>query len=395
MTKRRINGLAVALAVILAGCTSPKEPFRDRGVKPTEICLPNGQFGQRINPDDAFQANAPMQYTVKRGDTLWDISQRFLTLPWYWKEIWYDNPHIRNPHLIYPGDVLTIVNLNGQKRVTIGQANPEYHGSETGRYTKSGLPIHRYSLQDYNDSLYNRPITIAGSSIHSHALQNRIMKPHEIQALPFVFGGVGEYLTLTQEQEIYAKGGLNINAERVGIFRIGEPIYRLTDPHAKINKKETPPSAFEVRFIAEAMATGKDYQRDLLKLAPIEALEPIHEKDVVLPLNAYEDVNYFPKLPSPQCDRGYIVDKMNKQSLSIREFDTLITSFGRDNGAQVGDIWKISRLAPHRAINGQVVDVPPKEVGHLMIIRVYDDVSIGFVLDSTQNILVSDALVRP
>ena len=155
------------------------------------------------------------------------------------------------------------------------------------------------------------------------------------------------------------------------------------------------PKAYEVRFIGDALATGKDYQRDLLKLKPIQVIEPIHEKDVILPLNAYEDVNYFPKLPSPQCDRGFIVDKMNKESLSIREFDTLITSFGRDNGVQVGDIWKISRFAPHRSINGQVVDVPPKEVGYLMIIRVYDDVSIGFVLDSSQNILMTDVLVRP
>ena len=392
--KRRINGLAVALAVILAGCTNPKEAFLNRADKPSEICLPNGQFGTRVNPDDAFRANAPMQYVVKRGDTLWDISQRFLTLPWYWKEIWYDNPHIRNPHLIYPGDVLTIVSLNGRKHVTIGQANPEYHGSETGRYTKGGLPIHKYSLQEYNDTLFNQPITIAGSSVHAHALQNRIMKPYEIQAQPFVFGGIGDYLTLTQEQEIYAKGGLNINAERVGIFRIGNPIYNVRDPHAKPDKKAVP-KAYEVRFIGDALATGKDYQRDLLKLKPIQVIEPIHEKDVILPLNAYEDVNYFPKLPSPQCDRGFIVDKMNKESLSIREFDTLITSFGRDNGAQVGDIWKISRFAPHRSINGQVVDVPPKEVGYLMIIRVYDDVSIGFVLDSSQNILMTDALVRP
>ena len=72
--KRRINGLAVALAVILAGCTNPKEAFLNRADKPSEICLPNGQFGTRVNPDDAFRANAPMQYVVKRGDTLWDIS---------------------------------------------------------------------------------------------------------------------------------------------------------------------------------------------------------------------------------------------------------------------------------------------------------------------------------
>lgn len=398
--KRRINGLAVALAVILVGCTNPKEPFLDRGEKPSEICLPNGQFGARIDTDAAFQPDAPMRYVVQRGDTLWGISKRFLILPWYWKEIWYDNPQVRNPHLIYPGDVLTVVNLNGKKHIMIGEANPQYHGSNTGRRTKGGLPIYKYTPQAQDNDIFNQPITIAGSSIHSHALKNRIMKPHEIQALPFVFGNGSEYLTLTQQQEIFARGATFSDAEHFGIYRVGDPIFDLDKERSKsrkdrFGKDKVKPLAYEVRHIGDAMVTGKDYQRDLLKLKPLELIEPLHEQDVLLPINVYEEPNYFPKLPSPQCDRGYIVDKMNKTSLSIREFDTLITSFGRNDGAEVGDIWKIARMAPMRVIQGQTIDIPPREVGSLMIIRVYDDVSIGFVLDSTQNILETDALVRP
>lgn len=395
--KRRLNGLAMALAVILVGCTNPKEPFLNRGDKPSEICLPNGQFGTRIDTDNAFQPDAPMRYVVQRGDTLWGISKRFLILPWYWKEIWYDNPQVRNPHMIYPGDVLTVVNLNGKKHITIGEANPQYHGSNTGRYTKSGLPIYKYTPQK-SENIFNEPISIAGSTVHAHALKNRIMKPHEIQGLPFVVGNSGDYLTLTYEQEIFARGATHSNEEHFGIYRIGDPIFDLDKERRKSRSErfdKAKPLAYEVRYIGDAKVTGKDYPRDLLKLKPMELIEPLHEQDVLLPINVHEAVNYFPQLPSPQCDRGYIVDKMNKTSINIKEFDTLITSFGRNDGAQVGDIWKIARLAPMRTIQGQAIDVPPREVGHLMIIQVHDDVSVGFVLDSTQNILETDALVRP
>src|SRR5437868_15069006 len=70
-------------------------------------------------------ANAPDEYVVKPGDTLWNISKVFLRDAWYWPEIWYVNPQVQNPHLIYPGDVLKLIYVDGQPRLTVAERGGE------------------------------------------------------------------------------------------------------------------------------------------------------------------------------------------------------------------------------------------------------------------------------
>ena len=98
----------VAFALTLAlptGVATGQEGGIDRSVIP-------------VAPD------APDRYVVQKGDTLWDISAKFLTDPWYWPEIWHINPQVANPHLIYPGDELALIWVDGRPQVTIARGGP-------------------------------------------------------------------------------------------------------------------------------------------------------------------------------------------------------------------------------------------------------------------------------
>ena len=74
------------------------------------------------NPDH------PDEYVVQKGDTLWDISARFLQEPWHWPSIWQGNPQIENPHLIYPGDIISLTFKDGQPALSVNGSGMVVNG---------------------------------------------------------------------------------------------------------------------------------------------------------------------------------------------------------------------------------------------------------------------------
>ena len=148
--KARLTVSLLAVAAAAAGCSSSSSMSRD--VSPMQASASDTAMAEPAVPEDMtateaaiaraadmgadsavsegpssplINPGAPKRYVVKRGDTLWDISSMFLRDPWLWPEIWYVNAQIQNPHLIYPGDELTLAyGADGRPQIRLERGGP-------------------------------------------------------------------------------------------------------------------------------------------------------------------------------------------------------------------------------------------------------------------------------
>src|ERR1700732_1296898 len=132
-----------------------------------ESTAPEG--GVAVNP------NAPDRYVVKRGDTLWGIAKVFLRDPWYWPEIWQVNKQIQNPHLIYPGDTLRLVYIDGHPRVTLQRGTMER--GDSARV----LPRVR------SEPLESAVTTIPYATVAAFMSKPSVLSNEQIKGAPYVF----------------------------------------------------------------------------------------------------------------------------------------------------------------------------------------------------------------
>src|SRR5262245_37612159 len=138
-------------------------------------------------------SDAPDEYVVKPGDTLWDISKVFLRDPWFWPEIWYVNPQVQNPHLIYPGDVLKLVYIEGQPRVTLA-GTPEGGGGK------------RLSQQVRREPLSQAITAIPYDIVASFVGRPTLLTQDQVRSGPYIVAMRDGHVIGGSGNEVYARG---------------------------------------------------------------------------------------------------------------------------------------------------------------------------------------------
>ncbi len=335
----------------------------------------------------------PEFHVVQPGDTLWDISQMFLQSPWLWPEIWHVNEQVDNPHLIFPGDVLSLVYVDGEAKIQKSNTLP----NGTVKLTPHARQL----------TAEQAITTIPLDAILPFLTSARVLDQNELDMAPYIVGSDSERLLAAQDHKVYVRGIDDQTIDNFSFFRIGD---RYLDPQTG-------------EYLGtEAIHLGsglKILTGDPSVLRVKKSVEELRIGDRVWPTND-EQIRplYFPRSPK-NFDGGQIVSVYGGVE-QIGQFDIVVINRGERENMEVGyvlDIYQrgksiVDTIATDRRRNDdnvsvwdkvkesvtnekQTVKLPDEKAGQLMIFRTFDKVSLALVLKATRVIHTMDNVKTP
>jgi hypothetical protein len=375
----------VTLAATLAGCSlnpfsgndesatpAPVSPSSQSSIEPQRSATPaQSTYSQpvltRIDAPVPLAEGHPNEYVVQVGDTLWDIAATFLKDPWFWPEIWYVNPDIENPHLIYPGDVLGLVYIDGQPRITNVRAS-----------------TYRLSPQARVTPLSEAVTSIPYESVAAFLTSGKIVQKDEAEKLPYFLSTRGDHLVAAAGNEIYVRGlSDTVPGARLNVVHIGDP---LRDPD-------------DNRLIGyQGILVGEGVLRRVGDPATVGLTDTAREAipgDRIIPEIVDMPLNFFPKSPSTAVD-GRILAVVGGVT-QIGQYQVVVMNRGSNNGLSVGDVLTVFQAGEtvKDRFGGGKVKLPDEEAGTVMVFKTFDRISYGLVMEATTALHVLDAVRNP
>jgi len=330
------------------------------------------------------RADAPNVYIVKKGDTLWDISGKFLRSPWRWKEIWADNRHIKNPHWIYPGDRLILCNIKGRTVVGVDLGDG-CAGVERRMYSSSSSKLYP---QIRVESLDNAIPAVLLKDIKSWLIDGTVVDANALKKAPYVLAGNDNHVLAAAGDSVYVRGGLLVIGDSYGVYRAGD---------AYIDPVTKEILGYEARLIARGTATAVD--KDVSTVELTESLQQeVRQGDKIM----LEDVNNYPGIFYPTNSENVVpgarlirvLDSIDSAAVN----STIAINRGLRENVQTGQVFSIYRrggMVLDRQAGGQQVRLPSERAGLAMVFRTFDKLSYAIVLEAKGAIKVGDELRPP
>ena len=322
--------------------------------------------------------NAPDSYVVKRGDTLWGIAKVFLRDPWYWPEIWQVNPQVHNPHLIYPGDTLRLVYIDGQPQIVLQRGD--------------GVRVEPRVRSEPIDSAIT---TIPYATVAAFMSKPTVLDRDQIKAAPYVLATRDLHVVMSEGDTVYARG-FTSPAElgaHYNVIRVGDP---LIDPDDK-------------RVLGyDGIFTGSGHvtrQGDPTTLIMTESARESRAGDKLIPGGVDVPLDFIPSAPRAKTN-GRIIAVANGVTI-IGQYEVVVVNRGARDGLAPGNVLGVFDTGPLVAdtdkkgffnldsLGAKKVQLPSERTGTFMVFKTFDNISYGLIMEATNLIRVGDKIQNP
>ncbi len=358
------------------------------------------QVARKGIPLSELAANAPDTYTVKSGDTLWAISKLFLKTPWRWPELWGMNLNeIKNPHLIYPGQVLVLERSNGMATLRVGGSGAESSEPNTVRVS----PRTRYeALSDVGLP------TLRASAIEPFLAEPLVVNETELNLAPRIVSAQESRVLLTRGDRAYARGPADAplmdDQSRLKQYRVFRNATPLKDPATG------EVLGYEAQYVGQAtLVRGESTtevdgtNKDGTAIVPatidiVAAKEEMRVGDRLLPEPPRQLQSYTPHAPSGAVN-GRIVSVYGSAVVNAAQNQVVAINRGIRDGMEVGHVMAIvkdgARVVDKTDPSRPLMKLPDERNGLLMVFRTFDRVSYALILEITDGVRVGDRLINP
>jgi hypothetical protein len=338
-------------------------------------------------PLEDLAPNAPDSHTVQRGDTLWGISGLFLKSPWRWPELWGMNlEQIRNPHLIYPGQVLVLEKRDGRAVLRVAQP---VDGTAPGTVKLSP----RVRAESLDGAIAAVPLHLITPFLNEAV----VFDGNALETAPRIVATQEGRVMVSLGETAYVRGDLGGARD----FRLFRQLRPLTDPETN------EVLGYEGRYVGTAEAVSAEGTSQAAGRDPVVVpatfritstrLEAVIG-DRLAPVPQQELLSYVPRRPAAPVE-GRIVS-LYGEGLIAGQNHVVAINRGKRDGIEIGHVlalWRAGRDAVDATGPGRAVAMrlPDERHGLLFVFRVFDRVSYALILQVQEPVRRGDRFTQP
>jgi hypothetical protein len=386
----RIISVLPLLLVCVLGATravAEDEPIKDAVVTPavpdaatpplTGLAEPAAPA--ETSSDIKLQDNPPARYTVKRGDTLWGISSRFLKNPWKWPEVWGMNKdEIKNPHLIYPGEVI-ILDLSGATPRLRLEGVPD---GGLSRWNGYELQVTKLEPRLRSSALAAAIPTIAAKDLAPFLSRSLVVDPESVALAPKIVAGMESRVVLSANDTAFAVG---VEKSKGSFWNVYHPGRMFFDPDTKepLGREAVYLGDVEVQSFGQVSA-----------LRIVRAREEVVSGDRLAVMAELPTLPYVPRAPDRKIV-GKVIAGSSETLSEIGPMSMVILNRGIRDGLEPGQVLSLFRNQGSVTVDGKILPLPQEEYGLVMIYRVFNKVSFGLVMTARRPVNINDVVRNP